>query len=47
MHADALMLAACKRLCCDGAGQRLADMDAPSVQCNGARFKTDSVCCDA
>jgi len=46
MHADALMLATCKRLCCDGAGQRLADMDDPSVMRDGAKFKTNSVCCD-
>jgi len=46
MHTDALILVVCKWLCCDGAGQHLADMDAPSVMRDGAEFKTDSVCCD-
>ncbi|KXU38266.1 hypothetical protein AXE65_02045 [Ventosimonas gracilis] len=47
MYADGLMLAAFKRLCCDGICQRLTDMDGPSVMRLGARFKIDSVCCDA
>jgi len=47
MRADGLMLVAFKRLCCDGICQRLTDMDGPSVMRFGARFKTDSVCCDA
>jgi len=47
MHADALMLAAFKRWCCDGICQRLANMDAPSVMRDSTKFKTNSVCCDA
>jgi len=47
MHADALMLAAFRWLWCDGAGQRFADMDVPSVMRDSTKFKTDSVCCDA